>query len=273
MRSLLPLFAVLLLAVPAFADATSLGEVRLPELSAVPVPTPGPVAVTKLTASQLYVIDSNTELSVVASRDGLVTITAETGPLKIRGLFVDDPKNKPTTKTFKGPFLYVVEAVQSGTVELILFKDLKTAPIRRTIDVEAGQAPQPPPGPKPVPPTPTPADLPPIAGPGVKVMIVIPKEGLPKAQEGIVFGKASRDALEAKCAVGPDGKNREYRIWFPVEDASGESKQWQDAFAKAKSNAVPWLILSDGKGKVNSYEGPLPVDAAEFLKLLDKAAK
>lgn len=243
-------------------------EIRLPVID-VPNPMPtSPVAVTKLAPNQLYVIDSDTELSVVASRDGYVSITPEAGPLKIRGVFVDDTTGRAKTKTFKGTYLYVVEAVQTGTVELILFKDIKTAPIRRTIDVEAGQAPQPPPGPGP-----KPDNNPPIPGPGVKVMIVYdPKVNLPESQNQILFGQPTRTVLESTCIAESD-KRKAYRIWPAGEQSGGESKQWQDAYTRASKGPFPFVIVSDGKGSVNSFEGALPSTVEAFQKLIEKVSK
>jgi len=248
-------------------------EIRLPVID---LPTPMPndaVPVTKLTAAQLYVIDSSVELQVIASRDGLVSVTAETGPLSLRGVFVDDTSGKVKRKTFKGPFLYVVEAVKTGTVELIIFKDVKTTAIRRTINVDAGQGPQPPPNPNPVDP-PSPDAKPPIPGPGVKVMLVYdPKVNLPESQNQILFGQPMRAVLESKCAPDADGKTKSYRVWPSGETATGESKQWQDAYAKALKLPLPAVIVSDGKGSVNSFEGTLPATVAEFQRLIEKASK
>jgi len=251
------------------------GEIRLPVIDTpAPMPT-NPTAVTRLTANQLYVIDSDVPLQVVASRDGFVAIAEEAGPLKIKGIFVDDPSGKPKTRTFKGPFLYTVEVIASGQVELVIFRDVKTPALRRTIDVDAGQGPQPPPpGPTPGPTPPKPDDVPPIPGPGLKVMIVYdPKVNLPEPQNTILYGKETRALLEAKCAVGPDGKTREYKFWPAGEAATGESKQWQDAYARASKGPLPFVIVSDGKSKTNSYEGPLPSTATEFQALLLKASK
>ena len=246
-------------------------EIRLPVID-LPTPMPTkPAAVTRLGANQIYVIDSSVPLQVVASRDGFVTINEDAGPLKIKGIFVDDPSGKPKTRTFAGPFLYTVEVVASGQVELVIFKDVKTPALRRTIDVDAGQGPQPPP--KPIDP-PKPDDGPPIPGPGVKGLVVYDaKVNLPESQNGILYGQDMRSLLEKSCVVGPDGKTREYRFWPVGEVATGESKQWQDAYAKAGKGALPYVIVSDGKTAAGSYSGPLPTTAAEFQKLIEKASK
>jgi hypothetical protein len=279
-RVLILLFVVL----PAMASAADpipvkappRGEIRLPEI-AVPATMPtSPVAVTKLSANQLYVIDSDVELSVVASRDGFVSIMPEVGPLKIRGVFVDSPGGKPTTRTFKGPFLYSIEVVASGTVELILFRDIKTPPLRRTLDVDAGIGPQPPPpGPTP-PPNPVdppkpvpPVDPAPIPAAGLHVLVVydaLKLTTLTTEQQGAIYGKDVRDYLRAVCPKGEDGVTAEWRMWPVDVDASGESKLWRDALARPRKS-LPWIVVSNGK---TGFEGPLPGNAAEMLALLKK---
>jgi len=136
--------------------APSLEEVRLPILDAPkPGPTPkppSPGAPVKLGASQLYVVDSDTALTVLASPEGIVGITSEAGPIKIRALFVENSSGRYSTRTYKGQFVYTVEASKSGRVELLIVRaDGKGAVLRRTLDVDAGEGPKPPPKPKPDP--------------------------------------------------------------------------------------------------------------------------
>lgn len=126
-----------------------------------PIPLPVPVSdVTKLTGDQLYVFDSDGPLIVLASPVGMVKIAADEGPLKIRGRFVGGT-GKVETKTFKGKYIYTVEAAATGKVELIVIPVgvMKEADIpRKVLDVDDGTAPQPPPNPPDPPVPPTPAD-------------------------------------------------------------------------------------------------------------------
>ena len=170
---MLPLFLSLFLL--AADPPPNAGPIRLPVIAvnADPKPMPGPDAVAKLTADRLYVLDSDIPVIVLSSPPGLVTLTDEAGPLKVRGQFADGT-GKYETRTFTGKFVYTVEASRTGRVELIVVPvGAKTSAevIRRVIDVVAGDSPQPPqPGPGPAP-TPTPGTAP-IAGDGFKVLIV-----------------------------------------------------------------------------------------------------
>lgn len=144
--------AVLLGFAPSVSAAP---DIRFP-VAPVPAPSPAPVAdLSTLSGEQLYVIDSDAPLIVLASPAGLVRVTEDTGPLKIRGRFVDGG-GKVETRTFKGKHLFTVEAVGTGRVELLVVPVGATKEadvIRKTLDVDA-QNPIPPP--KPVPPKPEP---------------------------------------------------------------------------------------------------------------------
>lgn len=138
-----------------------------------------------------------------------------------------------------------------------------------------------PPDPKPpVPPDPKPPDPPvppptpaPIPTLGLRVLIVYESgmaDKLTRAQQGIVYGKLTREALDKKCVVGPDGKTPEYRILDRDADASRDSTIWADAMKRTAGKTMPWVILSNGR---TGFEGPLPKDAGEFLLLLEKYEK
>ena len=137
--------------------------IRLPAVTVNtdPKPMPGPDAVTRLTTDRLYVLDSDVPVIVLSSPPGLVALTDDVGPIKVRGQFADGT-GKYETRTFTGKYVYTVEASKTGRVELIVVPvGAKTAGevIRRVIDVVAGDSPQPPqPGPGPAP-TPTPGPL------------------------------------------------------------------------------------------------------------------
>lgn len=270
------------------------GPIRLPVSPPVPQPlppAPNPDPISALAADQLYIVDSDTPLIVLASPKGLVSVSEEAGPLKIRGRFVDGT-GKVETKTYRGKHIFTIEALGSGRVELLIVPvgAAKEADvIRRVIDVSAGEGPIPPPKPKPDPkPDPKPVDPAPIPEAGLRVMIVYESQDLPKmppAQSAIIYGAKVREYLNANCVVGPDGKTREYRFWDADVDASGESKLWQGAFKRSKtkiaewepikdadgkvigpSSALPWLLISNpGKG---GFEGPLPADVDAFLSLV-----
>lgn len=150
--AVLVLFAAPLLAAPP-------DGVRLPK--APPAPAPAPGEVSRLAGDQWYVIDSDVPLVVLSSPAGLVKVTRDAGPVKMRGRFVDGAGSE--TRTYAGKHVYTVEAIAAGRVELLVVPvgaTDETGVIRRTIDVTAGRGPCPPPDPEPKPdPKPDPAKV------------------------------------------------------------------------------------------------------------------
>lgn len=241
--------------------------IRVPDVQPIPSPMPIPPAPgtpLKLTPEVLFVVDSDIQVLVLTSPAGLVSVTEDVGPLRVRGRFVEDP-TRTQTKTFSGKQVYTIEAVASGRCEVLIVPvgTIKASDvIRRTVDVEAGQGPQPPPDPKP--PEPKPDDAP-IKANGLHVLIVFESgSSLPAAQNSILYGKQTRDWLDANCVTGPDGRTKQYRIWDKDIDASGDSVLWAEAMKRPRKS-VPWVIVSNGK---TGFEGPLPGTVDEFLKLV-----
>ncbi|MDB5310664.1 MAG: hypothetical protein JWO38_4866 [Gemmataceae bacterium] len=132
--------------------------IRFPDIpvpAPPPPPVPDPSAVPALAADSLYVIDSDVDVMVEAFPAGLVTLTQEPGPLKVRGKFVGG-SGKVETRTFKGKTVTTIDAVAgaSGRVTIVVIPAGSKSPadwIRKVVDVGSGQAPRPPPGPGPVP--------------------------------------------------------------------------------------------------------------------------
>lgn len=129
----------------------------LPVIDPPPAPTPPvPSAVTKLSADVFYIVSSNSPFIVLSSPAGIVTVTQDTGPLRIRGRFVENP-GVVQTKDFPAKFLTSVNAVATGKCELLILPSGATGEgqiIRRCLDVTVGPAPPPGPGPGPNPPIP-----------------------------------------------------------------------------------------------------------------------
>lgn len=140
-----------------------------------------------------------------------------------------------------------------------------------------GPAPPPvPPGPTPVPPGPTPPTPvpvdPPIAGEGLRMLIVRESADLSNLPSGQVQAMTSADVrgyLQKTCPKGPDGRTPEFRVYDKDQDVAGESATWRAAFARAtkKMSKVPWIAVSNGH---DGYEGPLPESADALLALLKK---
>lgn len=150
LTSTLFVLAALIGQTPAAALAAT-PTIKLPDL---PSPAIGPVnppprpsnATAELTQELLYVAESKTEWLVLTSPEGLVAVTAESGPLRVRGRFLDDPA-KVQTKTFAGPFVYSLEATGVGLCEVMFVPiGAKSASdvVRRTIKTNNGAKPPPP---------------------------------------------------------------------------------------------------------------------------------
>lgn len=227
-----------------------------------PAPVPGQPTV--LAPNALYVINASASVIVLASPEGIVKITPDTGPIKIRGIFVDGTQTE--TKTFPGPFVYIVEAVGTGgSCELIVVPSMvPKSVIRRTLRVGAlpPDPPIPVPPAPPVPPVPSPA---PIPVDGFRVLMVYESSDLsklPPGQLSILYGQQVRDYMTSKAAMGPDGKTKEWRILDA--DTIGDSPLWQAAMKRPRAS-LPWVVISDGH---KGFEGPLPKTEAEMMTLL-----
>lgn len=212
-----------------------------------PAPAPAPGGVLQLTGDSLLVVQFKDERILRPHPAKLVKVTKEQGPIRIRARFADG--SGVETRSYPGPCVFIIEASGKGRVEfdaiplgLKAEADIVTA----TVDVDSGTAPQPPP-PKPVDPKVDPVAPIPVAG--LRVLVVYKQAdvaGYTAGQKDIIYGKKVRDCLAANCVVGPDGKTIEARIWPDNVDASGESKLWQEAFARPRKS-TPWLLVSNGK--------------------------
>jgi len=247
------LTCLILMAAVTFAD----GPIRLP----VPDPMPTPTADSlKLSTGALFVVDSDVPVIVLASPKGRVTMSAEEGPMKIRGVFAGSAKTQ--TRTFKGKYLYLVEAAdgQTGQCELFVVPaGVKTEAevIRRLLDVNGGAEPDPKPDPKPDP-------QPPVWDAAPLIVLVVEETAEAAATRGAFFTDKDLSArmkeknhkfrIVDKDVVGPDGK--------PPEDL----KRFLDA---AKNKKLPQLFLVDGKGKTR-FQGDCPDKASELIDRLKK---
>lgn len=165
-----------------------------------------------------------------------------------------------------GDTLYVWAAPGTYRVKLTAV-DFDTKKIERASFsfTVVGKTPPAPPGPGPTPPTPTP----PAPGVGSRVLIVYESADLtklPAAQLSVLYAKSVRDYLNSKCALGSDGKTREWRIWDRDVDATSEGKSWQALLARPRKS-VPWLVIGTDAGNV-AHEGALPATVADMLATL-----
>lgn len=134
-------------------------ESVFPSIPQLPDPAPkvDPNVVPVLTPDVYYIVKNDAPFLLFSSPPGLVTISKETGPIRLRGKFIDGT-GKVETRTIAAKNIAFVEVVPGakGRVELI-YLPVGTADeskaTRRTVDVDAGTGPKPP-DPKP----PGPAD-------------------------------------------------------------------------------------------------------------------
>lgn len=123
-----------------------------PTAPVIVVPVP-PNSVTILKPEYFYVVQSDSPSLLLPSPNGVVTITEETGPIRLRGKFVDG-NGQVESRTYSGKQVWIVEGLSSGDVELLKVphgaKTEKEVE-RRSIRVEMGVGPIPPPNPKPDP--------------------------------------------------------------------------------------------------------------------------
>ena len=147
---LLPL--LILLSSVVFADEPQ-PKIRLPISTVTVLPT----SVTELKEDYWFVIEADISCLVLASRDGIVSVTAEKSPIRLRGKFADGT-GKVETRSYTAKNIWIIEAVTKGEVELLIIPDGAkdaSAVLRRTLAV-GGLGPIPPPKPSPEPPVPVP---------------------------------------------------------------------------------------------------------------------
>jgi len=233
----------------------------LPDWPAAPVvpqpmpPQPTPQAVASLGADELYVVQSDEDVQLLASPPGVVTVTKESGPLKIRGLFVG---NKiVSTRTYQKKNVFVVERVKAGDVELLLVPAGKVE--RRVV---GDDEPAPPPKPKPDgPPAPKPPE--PVAS--FRVIFVWESgDTLTAAQNSVINGVEVANFLAAKTTK--TGTDKGWRLKDKDAPAAGDTpvmnELWAAVKAKLKPTDVPCVAV-EVNGKVEII--PLAATPAEMV--------
>lgn len=266
---------VLLLCLALTAAPLYGGDVRFPDLKPPPAPAPLPApadpdAPVPLPASEWYVIEADAPLLLFPSPVGRLVVSHDEGPVRLKGRFVGGG-GKSETRTFKGPHVYTVEAGHAGPVELIVVPSgakTEAEAIRKQL-VSGGEPAPPGPTPDPTPdPTPTPSENPFGQVNGLHVLMTYDSANTlrPATQNSVLYGKAVREYLSAKCAPSlGDGDGRAWRIYPDNTDVSTAPAAFAAAFAKRKDK--DWLLIGNGKA---GYSGPLPKTADEALGILKK---
>lgn len=234
--------------------------IRLPEpVVAQPLP-PKPDDVTKLSSDRLYVIDSDVPLIVLSSPPGMVITTTETGPIKIRGMFVDG-NGKRETRTFPGKFVVTVEGMAAGRCELFVIPQgvtSESAIIRRRLEVVVDvPTPDPKPDPKPDP------DVQPVTP--TKLWVVIIEETSEAA--------SNRGAMLSDAKLIDRMNTKQHRFRVVDKDVVGTDGRPPADIARfltaSKGKSLPQLFLVDEKGHPR-FSGDMPKSAADLLALITK---
>lgn len=238
-----------------------------PRVPVVPLDTP-----VTLTPETLYVLDSDVPLIVLSSPPGLVRVTAEEGPLRIRGVFVDAKfPGRVESRTYRGKHIYTVDATdKNGPCELLVIPvgvKSESEVIRRPLIVGNGVRPSPNPNPQPQPPpapSPNPPEPPIDNSPAKLVVLIVEETAESAANRGALFADRALSARMAekmhrwrivdKDVVGPDGR--------PPADVAR-------FLELAKGKKLPQLFLVDENGKTR-LQSDLPLRASGLLELITK---
>lgn len=242
MRFAKAVFALAVLSV--VATAADPPAVRLPEVQVIPAPG-NPI---KLTSAELFVFDTDVPCVVTTSPPGLLSVTKEDGPVKVKGVFAGG-NGKVETRTFKGKFVYTVDVTGTGRAELLVFPAGvadEGGILRRMIDANNGSKPPP---------------VDPVNPPVVKGKLfgwVLIEE---TSQAGAWRGKALQDAITWSDANGV--KHRTFDVSGPVPE---DIKPYMD---RARGKALPQVFLVTESGEL-LYGGDCPKTATGLPDLLKK---
>ena len=255
-------------------DQKDIAEEDSPVPFVPPKPKPGPKFVSSLSEDTLLVIESTLPLLVYDFPEGLVSVEADDGarPMKVKSKFADGT-GKMESRTFTSKYLYFVEALKKGEVEMLIIPEgaISKSQSQRHKIVVMGQAPNPPPTPDPDPdPDVDPTPEPPAPVKSFRVIFV--KESgmtLNADQSAIPGAKVIREYLNTKTTKSEDGSVG-WREYDPQEVTNNEPPLmkllWETV--KPKLTPAPCMVI-----EINGHAtvAPFPTNAAEAMVALKKA--
>lgn len=240
-----------------------------------PRPSRGPLPVTQLQEDTWYIIESAVPLIVLHSPAGLVECEENRGPrpMAVRGKFADGT-GRTETRTFASEYLYFVNAVQSGKIELMIVPvgvQSETDVIRQTLTV-MGVAPQPPPKPD-DPPAPIPIPIPVVPTPptGIRVLMLW-NDTANREQLNTINSTEITAWMNANCAKAADGRS-EWRRWDRTSISKPgmldrETDVWKKLWADVQPSITQdnmMIVVTDTRATVAPMLGP-----AETLAMLNR---
>lgn len=196
---------------------------------------PDPNSVLVLAADTLYVADFDEEGVLLVFPEGLVKITHELGPMRIKAKFADG-NGSVETRTYSGKHIYTLEVADvkkpvSGrvTAAFVPFGFKSENQIKKTL-VDILHAPLPPPKPDPTPPKPDPPK------PLNVSWVIIVEDTTQRTPETarVILDTAYWDGLKAKGI-----RMRSYAKNSPDVQAKG---YWREF-------GLPYMLLLDANGK------------------------
>ena len=206
-------------------DMPQVAGIRLP-MTSVSVQSDEQQVVTTLPADTLWVVESTRVLLVLSSPVGLVSITSDSGPMKVMAKFADG-SDTIELRTFDAPYLYFVQAVGKGKTEILIVPVgvSSEAEITRQMLTVSGARPPPDDKTDPVPPTPV----------ASHVRLVIVEDTLNRSPETAIL----LNQLVGWTAFLDDGN--EYRLY---DQTTGEATGKQ-AKIDAGTTPLPAMVIYD----------------------------
>lgn len=242
------------------ASPIILPVIEAPKEKDPPAPPPGSPVI--LVPDSQYVIQSSVECLVFpANNNGVIKVTKDTGPLRIKGRFAEKPY-EIQTKNFTAKFLYIVEGGVEGTEGLIVSPvGAKTEAEAKRVQFQVGQMPIPPPKP------PKPDD-PVVPVKSFRVIFVYESgDTYTAAQNGVLYGKAVQDYLTAKTT--PEGGLAGWRRYDKDVTTANEQPIMAALWTavKPKLTVIPCMVVEvNGKAEILA----LPANSTEALATLKK---
>ncbi len=220
-----------------------------------PKPT---VPVSSLTGDQLYVVQSDDDVQLLSSPPGVVAISKDSGPIKIRGKFVDG-QERVSTRTYTKKNVFVVERIGTGDFELLLIPSGK---VTREYVKGSDVIPSPKPKPKPVDP------VTPVKVETFRVIFVFEStDTLTLEQKAVIYSKPVSDYLTAKTT--PEGGFAGWRRYDPQMIVTSEQPAMKALWEKSKElvKSVPCVVIEVNGGKPEVIPpASKPADMIEIFK-------